>query len=103
MAKLKMKSKHRLLCGDSTSADDVALLMDGEKAGMVYCDPPYGMFLETDYDAMFSADETHRKTGKRFDRVIGDHDDFDPEYINIIGKEVAYADEVFLWLSLLHS
>ena len=34
--------EHRLLCGDSTKADDVARVMGGEKA-VVFSDPPYGV------------------------------------------------------------
>lgn len=34
---------HRLLCGDSTNAGDVARVMGGEKAEMVWTDPPYNL------------------------------------------------------------
>lgn len=39
---------HRLMCGDSTSVDDINKLMDGEKADMVFTDPPYGMKKESE-------------------------------------------------------
>ena len=39
--------RHRLVCGDATSAEDVAALMDGKKANLIVTDPPYGVSFKS--------------------------------------------------------
>lgn len=68
---------HRLLCGDSTNIQHVERLMGGEKADMVFTDPPYGMKLDTDYSKMPRGSKTYSK-------VIGDDEPFDPGTIFLI-------------------
>lgn len=38
--------RHRLMCADATSAEDVAALMDGKRANLVVTDPPYNCSYE---------------------------------------------------------
>ena len=38
--------RHRLLCGDARSSDDMAKLMDGEQAAIVFTDPPYNVPID---------------------------------------------------------
>ena len=40
--------RHRLMCGDSTDKETVGMLMDGNKADMVFTDPPYGISVVGD-------------------------------------------------------
>jgi DNA modification methylase len=37
---------HRLMCGDSTSVDAVEKLLEGQKADLLFTDPPYGVSYE---------------------------------------------------------
>lgn len=53
---------HRLMCGDSTSITDVEKLMDGEKADMVFTDPPYG----------YNYQSNMREKSQKFDVIEND-------------------------------
>lgn len=85
---------HRIMCWDSTDKETVDTLMDGKKADMVFTDPPYGMFLDTDYSAMRSEKSMGNKSNK-FNKVIGDSEDFNPNLVLIPMEYFDYCDEFF--------
>ena len=68
---------HRLLCGDCTKESDVKKLMNGQKADMVFTDPPYGISIVQSNKV--GGDKTFGSVGgdkivksKNYSKVIGD-------------------------------
>ena len=80
---------HRLMCGDSTMIDDVEKLMDGNKADMVFTDPPYGV----DYDGGHA-------TEKRREKLAND-DDVNMYDLPIKNAYAASTDKAafYIWFS----
>ena len=54
--------RHRLLCGDSTDAEQVKFLMGGQEANMVFTDPPYGFSIGDKNATLNSVDNSERFT-----------------------------------------
>lgn len=87
---------HRLLCGDSMKGDDVERLMDGERADLVFTDPPYGIDIVHGGTADISANTGFvgargLVNAKKYKRVEGDDKPFDPTFL------LNYADIIILW------
>ena len=88
--------RHRVFCCDSTVKENVELLMDGNKADMVFTDPPYGIDLDTDSTKISGgwAGVVKGATNKKYSKVINDNIDYDATHIF---RDFDYVKEIFLW------
>jgi DNA modification methylase len=82
LGKVYQLGNHRLMCGDSTDAESVAILMDGQKADMVFTDPPYK--LQTDGGPRGDIGQALRKQGRSIEFIS----DFDPkEFLEVLPQQ----------------
>ena len=69
---LYLLGKHRLLCGDATSADDVERLMAGKRATLMATDPPYLVDYQGGQHPASEANQGAASKDKHWDAYI-DH------------------------------
>jgi DNA modification methylase len=81
--------EHRLLCGDSTDSDQVAKLMNGQKADMVFTSPPYNANTKAGQGDIFNK----KKSIKLYDEGYSDNLDSN-KYIDFV---VEVLDNCFLY------
>jgi DNA modification methylase len=59
--------RHRIMCGDATSIDDLTKLMDGQKADLCWTDPPYGVSYTDKNDYL-----NNKRAGNKHKAIAGD-------------------------------
>ena len=84
---LWLLGKHRLLCGDSTSAADVARLLDGAVPALMVTDPPYGV----EYDPEWRMDAGLTGNTARMGKVMNDDRADWTEAWKLFPGDVAYV------------
>lgn len=94
---------HRLMCGDSTDPAEVAALMGGGRADMVYCDPPYNIGLSYDKGVGMNAGKYQGKYNDS--RKDADYSGFIEEtLLNALANSnddahvFYWCDERYIWL-----
>lgn len=88
--------EHRLMCGDSTDADAWAQLMDGEKADMVFTDPPYGVAIGDKNATLNSVQKAGRCTTNIANDTMSEEELYDmlkDAFINV--RESCHDDAVY--------
>ena len=99
--------EHRLMCGDSTNTEDVARLMDGQRADITFSSPPYNM--------MASGFDKALKSGKvnvTYQIQDGTYNEFsdnlsDEDYADLLNNSMrlglANSDDVLFNIGILAS
>ena len=86
----EIDGKHRVMCGDSTNAEDVDMLMDGQKAEMSFTSPPYNVGHNIGY-----------KTKSKYLNSDDNLSDWKKLIFDSTNLSLDYAKDVFVNLQIL--
>ena len=87
---------HRLLCGDSTKAEDVEKLMNGEKADMVFTSPPYNGETQVGFHKSKMKTTNLYLDNQTDDKTSSEYIQFNRDVFERI-KEIASSEMVILY------
>jgi DNA modification methylase len=89
---------HRLLCGDSIKPEDIRRVMQGEKATLVFTDPPYGVSVAAKNRALNEFGGRGGDTGRNVTDIVDDglspedlKNRLVPVFVNI--REIVMAED----------
>ena len=97
--------EHRLMCGDSTKAEDFAKLMNGERADIAFTSPPYNM-QASNISKAFDSDKVKDTYGikdgtyNEFSDALS-NEDYAKLLNNALDCCLAYSDEVLFNIGIL--
>jgi len=87
---------HRVMCGDATKKEDVEKLMNGEKADMVFTDPPYNVDYSGKNEFLNKKDKGNRNQTPILNDNIIDFDSFCDNFISNIRDFINDYNAVYI-------
>jgi len=94
--------RHRLICGDSTNADDIDNLMQGDKARLVFTDPPYNVDYKSPNGNSYNSKKYGGSGGKIFNDNKSDEDciDFYTDVLKNLYRVTTDDAPIYWWYAL---
>lgn len=92
--------RHRLMCGDATSGDDVAKLMDGNRADACFTSPPYNMAVGGTFETLPHHSMNAGAAYENFSDALSD-DDYSELLCGSLSNALSVCDDALFNIGIL--